>query len=132
MQRLVAIVAAALLAASCSGSKPGSHSPEHVLRALQAAHLQPHRVTLELTVEDGESASPPIDQLIAGSAVAEAGPQTTYDVEGGRAIVGVYRTEDEAAQYAALPRVVRVRNVVAMPVGSRISARLRAAVEGLG
>jgi hypothetical protein len=62
-----------------------------------------------------------------------AGPAKSYDVDHGRAIVAVYRTEDDAARYVAIQssRVLRVRNVVAVAVRDGLSPRLRAALKRL-
>jgi hypothetical protein len=62
-----------------------------------------------------------------------AGPTKSYDVDHGRAIVTVYRTEDDAARYVAIQSswVLRVRNVVAVAVRDGLSPRLRAALKRL-
>jgi hypothetical protein len=63
-----------------------------------------------------------------------AGPTKSYDVDHGRAIVAVYRTEDDAARYVAIQSsrvLLRVRNIVAVAVGDGLSPRLRAALKRL-
>jgi hypothetical protein len=71
--------------------------------------------------------------MIATSGALDAGPTKSYDVDHGRAIVAVYRTEDDAARYAAIQssRVLRVRNVAAVAVRDGLSPRLRAALKRL-
>jgi hypothetical protein len=71
--------------------------------------------------------------MIATSGAFDAGPTKSYDVDHGRTIVAVYRTEDDAARYAAIQssRVLRVRNVVAVAVRDGLSPRLRAALKRL-
>ena len=71
--------------------------------------------------------------MIATSGALGAGPTKSYGVDHGRAIVAVYRTEDDAARYAAIQssRVLRVRNVVAVAVRDGLSPRLRAALKRL-
>ena len=106
------------------------------MRALRSAQLGPRQVTLTLEVRGGGggSAAPvPIDTMIGTSGALAAAPTKTYDVDHGRAIVAVYRTEDDAARYAVIQssRVVRVRNVVAIAVRGTLSPRLRAALKRL-
>jgi hypothetical protein len=103
------------------------------VRALRSAQLGPRQVTLTLEVRGGSASPVPIDTMIGTSGALAAGATKTYDVDHGRAIVAVYRTEDDAARYAVIQsaRVVRVRNVVAIAVRNTLSPRLRAALKRL-
>jgi hypothetical protein len=135
MQRR-AVFAALVVApaiSSCGGSGHGARSQEEVVRALRSAQLGPRQVTLTLEVRRGSAAPVPIGTMIATSGALDAGPTKSYDVDHGRAIVAVYRTEDDAARYAAIQssRVLRVRNVVAVAIRDGLSPRLRAALKRL-
>ncbi|HVD12190.1 MAG TPA: hypothetical protein VNB46_03055 [Gaiellaceae bacterium] len=129
----VALAVVAATAASCGGSGHGARSQGEVVRALRSAQLGPRQVTLTLEVRGGSASPVPIDTMIGTSGALAAGATKTYDVDHGRAIVAVYRTEDDAARYAVIQsaRVVRVRNVVAIAVRNTLSPRLRAALKRL-
>jgi hypothetical protein len=128
-----ALAVVAATAASCGGSGHGARSQEEVVRALRSAQLGARQVTLTLEVRGGSAEPVPIDTMIGTSGALAAGPTKTYDVDHGRAIVAVYRTEDDAARYAVIQssRVVRVRNVVAIAVRDTLSPRLRAVLKRL-
>ena len=127
------VVVAATAASSCGGSGHGPRSQEEVVRVLRSAQLGPRQVTITLELSGGSAAPVPMDTMIGTSGALDAGPTRSYDVDHGGAIVAVYRSEDEAARYAAIrsSRVVRVRNVVAVAVRDRLSPRLRAALRRL-
>jgi hypothetical protein len=135
MQRraVFAALVVAAVTSSCGGSGHGARSQEEVVRALRTAQLAPRQVMLTLEVSGGSGAPVPIDTMIATSGALDAGPTKSYDVDHGRAIVAVYRTEDDAARYVAIQssRVLRVRNVVAVAVRDGLSPRLRAALKRL-
>jgi hypothetical protein len=124
------LAASVLLEASCGGS---SHvrSPAEVERTLRAAGLDLHRTSITVTLESvdgGQPNTPPIQDVIA-TPTASSGPVPTFSVDGGRAIVYVYESEQAAAPYAAMPRghVLLARNVVAVWVRGTLSRRLREA-----
>jgi hypothetical protein len=124
----------ALLAASCGGS-PHLRSAAQVERALRTAGLQPHRTTITVTLENAAGMTPktpPIQDIVSMPA-SDYQPPPAFMVDGGRALVYVYPTEDAAAPYTASPRehVLVVRNVVAVTVHGTISRRLRAVLARL-
>jgi len=134
--RLAVVLAVALLAAGCGGSGTSARSPDQVVRALRSVHLDPQRTTIVVTLESTDGTAqkpPPLQFAINTPSYEEFRPRATYSVEGGRAIVYVYATEDVAAPYSAAPRshVLVVRNVVAVTAQGTLSRRLRAALARL-
>jgi hypothetical protein len=132
--RLAVVLAVAFLAAGCGGSGKSARSPDDVVAALRSAHLASQRTTIVVTLESGTTEKPPpLQYAINTPSYEEFRPRATYSVEGGRAIVYVYATEDVAAPYSAAPRshVLVVRNVVAMSAHGTLSRRLRAALARL-
>jgi hypothetical protein len=74
----------------------------------------------------------PLDEAIGASGALDEASQRSFDVEGGRAIVTVYATPGDAAAYGSFgrPRVLRVRNIVAVAIKDKsLSTRLRAALD---
>lgn len=81
-----------------------------------------------------ETAAPaPLQDAIASSGFDDLRPRATFEVEGGRAIVNVYASEESAAAYDLAPRarVLRVRNIVGTTVRGTLSTRLRRTLRGL-
>lgn len=129
---VAAILGVAAVASSC-GSGHHARSTGEVVRALRSAELRPRPVTITITLRGGSTSPVPLQAAIDSSGALGSAPAATYQVDHGRAIVTVYRTEDDAARYAPLlsPRFLRVRNVVAVAIRGRLSARLRATLKRL-
>jgi hypothetical protein len=134
--RLALALSIALLAAGCGGAHTSARSPAEVAHVLRSAHLAPQRTTIFVTVMRADGSTPkvpPLQYAINTPSYEEYRPRATYSVQGGRAIVYVYGTEDVAAPYSAAPRshVLVVRNVVAVTARGTLLARLRAALARL-
>jgi nitrous oxide reductase accessory protein NosL len=136
VHRVLVIAAAAVAAAGCSGSRHQARPPEDVEAVLRAAHLQPHRVTLELRAANGAAPQPsvaPFDAAVQQSSPDMLTPLATLYVEQPATTVTVFATADEARQYSALMggRATRFRAVVAQPLYGALSPRVRAALSHL-
>jgi hypothetical protein len=134
MPRLVVVLPlAALVLAGCGGSGPRTRSAQEVRRVLEAAHLAPHRVTLTVTLEAATPQQPPPLDVAVNLPAAEPEPSTSFEVDGGRALVTVYESLGSAELHGLYrsPRLQRARNVVAVALRGTLSPRLRAALRRL-
>ena len=134
MTRLLLIAALALVAASCSSSDRNRPVPlALVKRALSDAKLEPRKVRLVVKVAKGWR-PPKAVNYCAAEAVAQPAA-ASLDVDGGRAIVMVFKDAHAADAWMPMPecgaKPLRVRNVVAVPTHGSLSQPLRHAIREL-
>jgi hypothetical protein len=134
MARLLLVAALVLVVASCSSSDKNRSVPLAVVkRALSNAQLQPRKVRLVVTVAKGWT-PPKAVNYCAAEAVAHPSA-TSLDVDGGRAIVMVFKDRHAADEWTPVPecgaKPLRVRNVIAVPTHGSLSQPLRHAIRKL-
>jgi hypothetical protein len=134
MTRLLLVASIALVAAACdSGAKNREVGFEAVKQALSGANLRPRMVRLTVTVASGWR-PPKAVNFCAAEAVAQPSARS-LDVDGGRAIVMVFKNRHAADEWTPMPecgaKPLRVRNVIAVPTHGSLSPRLRRAIRRL-
>ena len=134
MTRLLLVAALGLVAASCSSSDKNRPVPLAVAkRALSDAKLHPRTVRLVVTVAKGWTPPKTVNYCAAEAAAHPSA--TSLDVDGGRAIVMVFKDLDAADAWTPIPERVakplRARNVIAVPTHGSLSQRLRHTIRQL-
>ena len=134
MTRILLLGALALAATSCSGDNAHVTSVARVKQVLEDAQLHPQKVKLRIVVLKATSTPPgPVNFCAAESVRQESA--TSLDVDRGRATVMVFESLDDADDWTPMPECAakpfRIRNVIAVPIHGRLSAKLRRALKRL-
>ena len=129
--RALLVVTIAIAATACSSGNHDDLSVREVNRTLAAAQLAPQKVKVVITIATtSQLPAPRVNYCAAGAAKVPAA--TSLDVDRGRAIVMVFASRRDAAEWTPMPecraKPLRVANVIAVPTHGTLSRRLRQAL----
>jgi len=134
MTRILLLGALALAATSCSGDNAHVTSVARVKQVLEDAQLHPQKVKSGVVGLKAASAPAGPGKFWPAKSVRPESA-TSLDVDRGRPTVMVFESLDDADDWTPMPECAakpfRIRNVIAVPIHGRLSAKLRHALKRL-